>query len=284
LNDNNPPRKWTKDEIVAAIKDCAAKLGRVPLQRELRQHYGLLPTRIQRVFGTYSAALKAGGLEARGPGYTADIKELFREWAGMVREAGKPPTRIEYQLRSKYSVKPLCARFGGWAHVTLGMVQYALENNLEGEWGDVLETAKRHHPRGPSKGSSMATSISTSTPRILRDRPVYGAPLIAPGMAFSPVNEMGVVFLFGAMASRLGFMVTWIGPQYPDGEAFREVEQGGWQRVRVEFEFNSRNFLSHSHDPAECDLIVCWEHNWVECPLEVLELKKALSGQQPGSA
>jgi hypothetical protein len=27
------------------------------------------------------------------------------------------------------------------------------------------------------------------------------------------------------------------------------------------------------HDPKGCDLIVCWEHNWPECPLEVLELR-----------
>jgi hypothetical protein len=23
----------------------------------------------------------------------------------------------------------------------------------------------------------------------------------------------------------------------------------------------------------ECDMIVCWRHNWEDCPLEVLELK-----------
>jgi len=23
-----------------------------------------------------------------------------------------------------------------------------------------------------------------------------------------------------------------------------------------------------------CDMIICWKHNWPECPLEVLELRK----------
>jgi hypothetical protein len=49
--------------------------------------------------------------------------------------------------------------------------------------------------------------------------------------------------------------------------------------VRIEIEFLSRNFLQHFHDPKECDLIVCWENNWAECPLEVVELKKAFSIQ-----
>jgi len=31
------------------------------------------------------------------------------------------------------------------------------------------------------------------------------------------------------------------------------------------------------HDLKGCDLIVCWENNWPECPLEVLELKSMVS-------
>jgi hypothetical protein len=44
----------------------------------------------------------------------------------------------------------------------------------------------------------------------------------------------------------------------------------------VELEQESRNFLKHGHDPNGCDLIVCWEHNWDECPLEVIELKSVI--------
>ena len=29
-----------------------------------------------------------------------------------------------------------------------------------------------------------------------------------------------------------------------------------WRRVRIEFEFKSRNFREHGHDPDQCDLIV----------------------------
>jgi hypothetical protein len=28
----------------------------------------------------------------------------------------------------------------------------------------------------------------------------------------------------------------------------------------------------HGHDPAGCDLIVCWQHDWPDSPLEVIEL------------
>lgn len=35
----------------------------------------------------------------------------------------------------------------------------------------------------------------------------------------------------------------------------------------------SRSFRNHGHDPAGCELVVCWEHDWPECPIEVLELR-----------
>ncbi|HLW51208.1 MAG TPA: hypothetical protein VKW06_00055 [Candidatus Angelobacter sp.] len=113
-----------------------------------------------------------------------------------------------------------------------------------------------------------------------RGRPVLGAPLILPGLAYEPVNESGVVFLFGMLAHRLGFRVECLQAGFPDCEATRQVQPGRWQRVRIEFEYESRNFLTHRHPATECDVIVCWRHNWADCPaeLEVVELRAVLAG------
>lgn len=50
------------------------------------------------------------------------------------------------------------------------------------------------------------------------------------------------------------------------------------RRVRIEFEFESRNFRDHGHPSNGCDVIVCWRHNWPECPsnLEVVELSRVI--------
>ncbi|MBZ5507354.1 MAG: hypothetical protein LAO78_17990 [Acidobacteriia bacterium] len=61
--------------------------------------------------------------------------------------------------------------------------------------------------------------------------------------------------------------------EFPDCDALRYVGEHKWQRVRIEFEYESRNFLTHMHPVSRCDLIVCWRHNWPECPLEVIELQ-----------
>jgi hypothetical protein len=273
LNRANPAGKFNQEEIIAAIRACTAKLGHVPSQAELKEASGIGGKIFARQFGNYTKALRASGFEGRGSGFMLDMDELFKEWAGIVRKTGEVPSASEYAVHSQHSLTPLRKRFRYWNDVPAGMVQYAIENGLEEQWGDVLEAAKKYRREGRTGGWRRKPIPLSSNPRILNDRPLYGAPVLRTALGFAPVNEIGVVFLFGAMANQLGFMVTWIGTQFPDIEAFREVEPGRWQRVRIEVEFQSRNFLQHFHDAKECDLIVCWEHNWPECPLEVIELK-----------
>jgi hypothetical protein len=86
------------------------------------------------------------------------------------------------------------------------------------------------------------------------------------------------------VAERLGFQMLRIQTEFPDGEALRRVSENRLQQVKLEFEHQSRNFLYHNHDAAKCDLIVCWEHNWPECPLEVLELKTAIRSEPKASS
>jgi len=98
--------------------------------------------------------------------------------------------------------------------------------------------------------------------------------MLSSPLAFAPINEMAVVFLFGAVARQLGFIVTRLQKEFPDCEALRQVDRERWQRILIEFEYESRNFLAHEHNVKGCDMIICWKHNWPECPLEVLELSK----------
>ena len=96
------------------------------------------------------------------------------------------------------------------------------------------------------------------------------------GMVYAPVNEQGVVFLFGKVMEDLNMYVEEIKSGFPDCIARRFVGTG-WKRVRVEFEFRSKNFHDHGHDPGACDVIVCWTHDWADCPLEVIELREIIS-------
>jgi len=107
-------------------------------------------------------------------------------------------------------------------------------------------------------------------------RAIYGRVMRPYPLICGPVNEMGVVFLFGARAEELGFLVLRIQTEFPDCEALRMIDDERCEMVKIEFEHESRNFLKHMHKVSKCDLIVCWKHNWPECPLEVVELRTAL--------
>ena len=115
--------------------------------------------------------------------------------------------------------------------------------------------------------------------RPLPDRPMLGPPIRPCGLAYEPVNEMGVMALFCMLSRQLGFVIESVQSGFPDCEAKMEVEPGRWQHFRIEFEYESRNFKDHRHDPGKCDLIVCWRHNWKDCPanLQVLELSKVMA-------
>ena len=120
-------------------------------------------------------------------------------------------------------------------------------------------------------------TIMPSRPRTPMDETSYGKPMHGP-MNCAPTNENGVIFLFGSVAQEMGFSITRIQAAFPDCEALREVGPNRWMRVKIEFEYESRNFLSHMHAVDGCDLIVCWTHNWPDCPLEVLALENVVEG------
>lgn len=91
-------------------------------------------------------------------------------------------------------------------------------------------------------------------------------------MDFAPDNEQGVVFLFSHLArKKYGLRVERIQTGFPDCIAYQ-----GTKRIRIEFEFKSKNFKTHRHVAKDCDWIVCWEHNWPDVPdnVQVEELRQ----------
>ncbi|HEY2392543.1 MAG TPA: hypothetical protein VGK22_15315 [Candidatus Angelobacter sp.] len=274
---HTPNQPLTKEQIITAIRDCAEKLGRTPGVMELRASTGIKPRSIRRHFMNYTRALQQCGLERGGSGYKTPLSALFKDWAGLVRTLGRVPKMVEYEMQSKYSSKPLVTLYGSWGQVPFGLFTLAEEKGWEGGWEDVLEVVKAHLQENNAQTKTSWTPNSPPNKRIFRDRPIYGPPVIAVPLAHGPVNEAGVVFLFGMMALQLGFVVTRVQTEFPDCEAMWEVQPGVWQRVRIEFEYESRNFVKHLHNAEECDLIVCWINNWEQCPLQVVELRKQIA-------
>jgi hypothetical protein len=113
----------------------------------------------------------------------------------------------------------------------------------------------------------------------MSERSVVGDLINFRGMVYSPVNENGVVFLFGKVVEDLNMYIEEIKPGYPDCIARRFVGNG-WQRLSIEFELKASNFMQHKHDPRLCDAIVCWDNDLSKTgplkEIEVIELKSLI--------
>lgn len=268
----NPPAV-TKGEIVAMVQRLTERDRRIPTRAELHRSTGLKWRTIGKLFGSYRELLVLAGFEASGPGWELGAQQLFRDWAEVVRKVGRVPTQQEYDQLSRYSLRPMMRRCKSWYAVPRRMLEFAQTIEDASQWEDVLMLARDYtsHLSGQARTSERLKALRSES-GLVRGRPVYGHPLMMAALANAPTNELGVVFLFGVLAERLGFQVLRLQAEFPDCEALRRTENDRWQRVAIEFEFESRNFLIHGHDERQCDLIVCWKHNWEDCPINVLEL------------
>jgi hypothetical protein len=263
----------SKEEIIAAIQSCAEELGRTPTVADLKERKKIGLRTIKRYFGRYAEGLRQAGFDPHGAGYKVELETLFMDWAAITRRLGKAPSLLEYNKHSQYSVGPLISRFGGWTEVPRGLMQFAREKGLEQGWEDVMGTIERHE-----RLNEPADKRSRAAYERWKDEPLYGAPLTPWALMHAPTNEQGVIYLAGVLSGQLGLVVTRIQTAFPDAEVMREVEPGRWQRIPAEFEYESRNFLIHQHDPERCAMIICWVHNWPECPehIEVVELSREM--------
>ncbi|HET9838897.1 MAG TPA: hypothetical protein VFR84_11725 [Candidatus Angelobacter sp.] len=268
----------TSQEVIAAIKRCAERLGRVPTTFELMAQEGLRRQEIRRHFGNYTRALEECQLAVPRWGQQVDKEQLFQDWMGVARALKKCPTLYEYERLGKYKRRQLRRFFGEYAKAPDGMRLYAEECGKADAWADVLELLRRpprglYGPATPYAASGAENAVADGP-----EPPAYGPVIRAPGFVYGPTNENGVLCLFGALAERLGFLITRVQTGFPDIEAMRVMPDGRLKPVKIEAEYQSRNFHLHMHRPGGCDLLVCWEHNWPECPLPVIELR-ALVGK-----
>jgi hypothetical protein len=267
----------TKEKILQAIRSCAKKLKRNPSLRDLRLMAGISELVLYRRFGNLSKALVAAGLQVSGSGFGQQESTLLLDWAAVARKLGKIPSVHDYEGAGRFSNSPFYTRYRHWTRIPEAFRRFAHENGIEAQWADVLIMIAAKAARD-SKTAGPRLRPRVRRGPILEGRRIYGPPLLLPEMAHAPTTELGVIFLFGALARKLGFVLQHLQTGFPDGEVMREVARGLWQRLHVEFELESRNYAKHRHPRRGCDLIVCWVHNWPECPdnIEVLELSKVL--------
>ncbi len=275
-----------KQAVLDAIRQVAQTLGHSPSRAEFKAKSGMTEYHVLQYFPSWREAVRAAGLVPDSTNIKLDDDELLRDWGILVRTHRQIPTRHQYRREGLYSPGVFERHFGPWSTLPGKFLDFA---KGKPEWADVVALLPISAPKriiseanrninANFSSSTASGAVSRHQHAKLEDRPTYGNPLDFRGLRHEPVNEQGVVFLFGMVAKELGYMVEAVQAGFPDCEAKRQISAGKWQRVRIEFEFESRTFRDHGHDPNGCDAIVCWRHNWPDCPehLEVVELSTVI--------
>jgi Homing endonuclease associated repeat len=290
-----------KKQILNSIAAVARQLGRAPSRSEFISRSGISLHFVLQSFPSWRAAIQAAGLRPHTLNVRIEDTSLLEDWGktarrnkAVLRNRARLPRHI-YRRQGKYNPHTLANRFGGWSSVPRAFRKFAMGKR---EWADVMALLPAPVARPLSSMSARSqtgrgvvgardtrarqtneSSVSSIPPKQLqhaplKDRATYGNPMRLPAFRHEPVNEQGVILLFGMVAKELGYMVETVQSGFPDCEAKRQVAPNRWQRVHIEFEFESRNFRDHGHPVSGCDVIVCWHHNWPDCPdhIEILEL------------
>lgn len=269
---------YTTQQILDDLRRVAVALGTQSLkQKDFRKHSRISTGTVRRHFGSWNAAVEEAGLVPINPiemirreGPIIDDEELLQDLIRLYNENGKEPTYAMIGARGKYSERPYIKRWG-----TIGKAFLLAKQRFP-------EAVSHELPESPASQSilpEIKTLPATIKPkRAGKKRIIFGEPIDFRGLRFAPVNEQGVVYLFGMISHELGYLIESVRTAYPDCEGKRcfDKKKNQWEHVLIEFEYSSSNFREHGHNEEGCDLIVCWIHDWPECSVEVLELRSVI--------
>jgi hypothetical protein len=261
----------TREGVVAIAKKVGAKHRGMLTPRDLEIEGGVPAKLVYQLFpggGFTEVRRRAGmrpGIHARRVTEAAALEEYDR----VAQRLGGVPSWNLFRSHGRFGPQVLISRFGGKRGLVKAYRRWLRARGRNWPRRDLSRWNRRL-----GRGGTLTRSEETS----------FGPVLDFGGLLHEPTSEAGVVFLFGAMARELGYLVDGFRPTFPDCEAKRLTKgpEPRWARVLIEFEFRSSNFESHGHDPRGCDLIVCWEHDWAECPVEVVELRREVERVRGG--
>ena len=267
----------TRESLIAKAQELAAADGQqYVLRRDFMRRTHISEHHVLKHFDSWTDFFTQAGLQ---PQFTQPVEdaELLEAARKAFVEQGGISTFQRLIKGVPYGRKRYQRQWGTWP-LFLGAFR---------EWITETDPAFPHlaelESRIQSDSNSQVAAVVTSGRRSAGGWESTGGRKFGPflnfrGLQHAPINEQGVVLLFGMVAFELGYVVESVATGFPDCEAKRRIKgpAESWERIRVEFEYQSKNFFDHGHDPAQCDVIVCWEHNWPECPIEVLELSSGI--------
>ena len=226
--------------LIEKLQGIAKELGATTVARhEFLRRSGASERRIQRLFGSYNDLVLASGLSPRAfPTSDAPTyfdQDLLNKVVRVLRLPDSKLTRVFFEQNASVSTSACERRFGGW----INTIKAAGELLKPDEEASLLQRIREY--TAPNLPPRKATTPSAETPEDEEEggppQPESAEHAIVPaglanlygdfinfrGLQHAPVNEQGVVFLFGMICRELGYVVEIVKPGFPDCEAKRRV-------------------------------------------------------------
>ncbi|HDP94073.1 MAG TPA: hypothetical protein ENN40_01800 [Candidatus Aminicenantes bacterium] len=273
---------YSREEIIREIQKVAAGLGvRYLKQQDFILNSTIPINTVKYHLGTWAQAAKSAGLEMPR-GYSQEENpelvqddELLRELVRLYRLGGKPPTADIVKAHGAFSLEYYTSRWQS--------LERALWKARE-LFPDAFQPVAAAPPPNVPASEADTSPIRLIPQTIKPKRPVkverrLGEPVDFRGIRYAPVDRDGVLFLFGMLATELGFELEFVSSERPhaEGRRYFDVRREQWKHLRVEFLLKSSTYTPDQESGREpCDLLVCWEHDSEDCPVEVLELKSVV--------
>jgi hypothetical protein len=214
-----------KDEIIAELRRVAELLGTTSVTRQQFSQYGRIGVKtVEYKFGTWNQAIKAAGLVPTKPGVQNVLldEELLQEIIRLTKEIGKQPTLGELSAKGQFSLMPYKTRWGSLDEAC--KVAYAKYGYPLVDGGKLPDRpARKQQVSSSSKGAIR--QIHKRQQGGSRKKVQYGEPMDFRGLRHAPINEQGVVYLFGMVSRELGFLIESVKAPYPDCEGKRCVDE-----------------------------------------------------------
>ena len=160
----------SKDEILAAIKRTAERLGKESITlREFEAHSGITGGPVRRIFGSWGLALSAAGLQQSALGKRYTDEECFENMLAVWTHYGRPPQHDEMnEPPSLVGSKAYVRCWGTWRKALAAFVERVDSGDKddgasgsppghEGQAQQQIATPQRAEPRttGRSLGATL---------------------------------------------------------------------------------------------------------------------------------
>jgi hypothetical protein len=198
-----------KNEIIAELRRVAEILQSSSLTISQFKQYGRISdSAVMKKSGSWNEAIQAAGLMPIPSGlpphrkHTSD-EEYLQEIIRLTKEIGKQPTVAQMSAKGRFSEDPYRKRWGSLAEACKAAYSRYGFPPTGGE-----KPVQPQPQNSQIQGSVKREIPATYKPGKVTSRKKiqYGEPIDFRGLRHAPINEQGVVYVFGMVSQELGFL------------------------------------------------------------------------------